>query len=185
MAAKRRARGLAAPVGDHFIDVHVELGAAAGHPNMQGKHIVMLAGENFVAGLNDQFVALIVEPLAIVIGDSSGFLQCRIGRDHLTGNQIFPDTKMFERTLGLSAPEFVGGNFNDAKAVRLFPHLRHGYSPSFYDLIYHLLRQPSMLRRLATFVEESPFTSLDMGSKCNPAPIPWYGTRTRIRNRSG
>jgi hypothetical protein len=40
---------------------------------------------------------------------------------------------MFERTLGLSAPEFVGGNFNDAEAVRLFPHLRHGYSPSFYD----------------------------------------------------
>jgi hypothetical protein len=40
---------------------------------------------------------------------------------------------MFERTLGLSAPEFVGGNFNDAEAVRLFPHLHHGYSPSFYD----------------------------------------------------
>src|SRR5262245_37369796 len=33
---------------------------------------------------------------------------------------------MFERTLGLSAPEFVGGDFNDAKAVRLFPHLSHG-----------------------------------------------------------
>jgi hypothetical protein len=93
----------------------------------------MLAGEDFVAGLDDQFVALIVEPFTIVVGDSRRFLQCRVGCDHLTGNQIFPDTEMFERTLRLSAPEFVGGNFNDAKAVRLFPHLSHGTSPSFGD----------------------------------------------------
>jgi hypothetical protein len=42
---------------------------------------------------------------------------------------------MFKRTLGLSAPELVGGHFDDAKAVGLFPHLRHGYSPSFYDCV--------------------------------------------------
>src|SRR5580700_8282016 len=96
----------------------------------------MPAREDFVAGLDDQFVALIVEPFAIVVYDSGGFLQCRVGRDHLTRNQIFSDAEMFERTLGLSAPEFVGGNFNDAEAVRLFPHLRHGYSPSFCDWVF-------------------------------------------------
>src|SRR5262249_5412195 len=135
MAAERSAGDLRAAVGDYFVDVHVELGATAGHPDVQRKHIVMLAGEDFVAGLDDQFVALIVEPLTIAIGDSGGLLQCRVGRDHLAGNQIFPDAEMFERTLSLSAPELVGRNFNDAKAVGLFPHLGHGYSPSFCDWI--------------------------------------------------
>jgi hypothetical protein len=55
-----------------------------------------------------------------------------------TGNQIFPDTEMFERTLGLSAPESVGRNFNDAEAVRLFPHLCHGpllrFATEFFQL---------------------------------------------------
>src|SRR6516165_7527355 len=62
---------------------------------------------------------------------------------------------MFERTLRLRAPELVGGNFNDAEAVRFFPHFRHGYSLSFYDWISFSvttpLLQPSMLPRPATF----------------------------------
>jgi hypothetical protein len=32
---------------------------------------------------------------------------------------------MFEGTLGLSAPELVGGYFNDAEAVSFFPHAGH------------------------------------------------------------
>ena len=75
LAAERRACKLAAAVGDHLVDVHVELGAAARHPDMQRKHVVMLAGEDLVADLNDQFVALVVEPLAGVVGDGGGFLQ--------------------------------------------------------------------------------------------------------------
>jgi hypothetical protein len=31
---------------------------------MQRKHVVVLAGEDFIAGLSDQFVSLIVKPLA-------------------------------------------------------------------------------------------------------------------------
>ena len=133
VAAERRAGELAAAVGDHFVDVHVELRAAARHPDVQRKHVVMLAGEDFVAGLDDQLVALIVEPLAVVVGDGGGFLQGGVGRDHFAGNQILADAEMLERTLGLSAPELVRRHFNDAEAVRLFSHLRHGYSPSFYD----------------------------------------------------
>src|SRR5258705_13641214 len=48
-----RARKLAASVGDHLIHVHVELCAAAGHPDMQGKHVWMLASEDFIADLTD------------------------------------------------------------------------------------------------------------------------------------
>src|SRR5262249_24803056 len=111
----------------------------------------------------------------------------RIGRDHLTGNQIFPDTKMFERTLGLSAPEFVGGNFNDAKAVGLFPHLSHGTILRFATVFFHCRRSiaSAMYLLQAGDIRRPPFTFLDTRSKCNPAPTPWYDTRTRIRNRSG
>ena len=129
VAAKRRASDLAAAVGDHLVDVHVELGAAAGHPDVQRKHVAMLAGEDFVAGLNDQLVALIVEPLAVVVGDGGGLLQGRVGRDHLAGNQVLPDAEMFKRTLGLRAPQLVGGYFDAAEAISLFSHVGHWSSP--------------------------------------------------------
>ena len=86
LAAEWRARELTATVGYHFVHVHVELGSAARHPNMQREHVVMLAGEDFVASLNDQFITLIVEPLAGVVRGGSGFLQGGVGGDHFAGN---------------------------------------------------------------------------------------------------
>ncbi len=60
VAAERRADDLRAAVGDHFVDVHVELSAAARHPHMQWEHVVMLAGEYLITDLNDQLVGLVV-----------------------------------------------------------------------------------------------------------------------------
>ena len=60
LAAERRAGELAAAVGDHLVDVHVELGAAARHPYVQRKHVVMLAGQDLVADLDDQLMRLVV-----------------------------------------------------------------------------------------------------------------------------
>jgi hypothetical protein len=42
----------------------------------------------------------------------------------------------------LSAPEFVSGNFNDAEAVRLFPHICHGYSPFILQLSSLQVQRP-------------------------------------------
>ena len=67
LAAKRRTRELAASVGDYLVHIHVELSAAAGHPDVQREHVVMLAIEDFVAGLSDQLVGQIVESFAGVI----------------------------------------------------------------------------------------------------------------------
>ena len=64
LASERRAGELAAAIGNHFVDVHIELCAAARHPHVQRKHVVVLAGQNLVAGLDDQLVPLIVEPFA-------------------------------------------------------------------------------------------------------------------------
>src|ERR1700692_3194748 len=93
---------------------------------MRGKHVVSLAGEDLVACMNDQLAALIVEPLAVAVGDGGGFLQGGVGRDHFAGNQVLADAEMLERTLGLGAPELVGRHFNDAEAVSLFSHTGHG-----------------------------------------------------------
>ena len=58
-AAERRASELAAAVRDDLVDVHVELRAAAGHPDMQREHVVMLPGQDLVADLDDQPVGLV------------------------------------------------------------------------------------------------------------------------------
>src|SRR6202048_5504509 len=86
VASERGTGELATPVGDHLVDVHVELGATARHPDVQGKHVMMLTVQNLVAGLHDQLVALIVEPFAVVVGYGSCLLQNGIGGDYLTGN---------------------------------------------------------------------------------------------------
>src|SRR5262249_58206984 len=99
-----RARKLAATVGDHLVHVHVELGSTARHPHMQREHVVMLAGKDFVAGLNDQFVLLITESASSMVRMRRRLLQDRIGGNHLTRNQIFADAEMLQRRLGLSTP---------------------------------------------------------------------------------
>ena len=56
LAAQRRASKLAAAIGDHLIDVHIELRAASRHPHIQREHVMMPAGRNLVAGLLDQLL---------------------------------------------------------------------------------------------------------------------------------
>src|SRR6266403_5907259 len=123
LAAERRACELAASVGDHFIHIHVELGAAAGHPDVQRKHVVMLAVEDFIADLNDQLVRLVIEPFAGSIYVGGCLFQDRVGRDHFARYQILADAEMLERALCLRSPEFVGGDVDLAKAIHLFANV--------------------------------------------------------------
>src|SRR4030095_8445763 len=130
LASEWCARELTAAVGDHLVHVHVELGAAAGHPHMQREHVVMLASEDFVASLNDQLVLLIFEPLAGMICRGSSLLQDGIGRDHLTRNQIFADAEMLKRALCLGPPELVGGDSDLAEAIGFRANVTHRISPN-------------------------------------------------------
>src|SRR5215831_10835314 len=123
LASEWRPRDLATAVGDYFVYVHVELGSAACHPHVQRKHLMMLAGENLVANLGDQFVLLVVQPLAGMIGFGCSFLQNRIGCNHFAGNQILPNVEMFERTLGLCTPKFVRRYLNYSETVAFLPHV--------------------------------------------------------------
>ena len=95
---------LAAAVGDHLVHIHIELRAASRHPHVQREHVVVLAGEDFVAALHDQLVGLVGKPLLGVVDDGGGLLQNRVRVDHLCRNQILTDAEVLKRALSLRAP---------------------------------------------------------------------------------
>ena len=47
---------------------------------------MMLARKDFIADVNNQLVALIVDPLFSMVGTGGGFLQDGVGDDHLARN---------------------------------------------------------------------------------------------------
>src|SRR5215469_9005706 len=93
-ASQRRACDLATTVRDYFVDIHVELSTASGHPHVQREHVVMLASQDLVAGMSDEFVLLITQPLAIMVGNGGALLQNGVSGDHFAGNQILADAEM-------------------------------------------------------------------------------------------
>src|SRR5258708_26689001 len=101
LAAERCASELAASVCDDLVDVHVELRSAAGHPDVERKHLMVRAGKKLVANARDQFVGLVAEPTSGVVFGCRRPLQDGIAADHLARNQIMPDAEVLERPLGL------------------------------------------------------------------------------------
>jgi hypothetical protein len=81
---------------------------------MQREHVVMLAVEDLVADINDQLMALVIEPLARIVRIGRGFLQNGVCRDHLAWNQIFADAEVLKRALGLGTPKPIGWDFDFA-----------------------------------------------------------------------
>ena len=125
LAAERRSGELRRAIGNHLVDVHVELRSAARHPDAQGKHVVVPAGHDFVAGLHDELELPVGEAPAGVVGDGRGLLHDRVGLDHLSRHQIPADAEIVERALGLRAPEPVGRDPDLAVAVGFDPEVCH------------------------------------------------------------
>jgi hypothetical protein len=120
---------LAASVGNHLIDVHVELRAATGHPDVQREHLVMLSGQNLVAGPYDQPVRRVVEPATCAVGVGRRLLQHCVGGDHLPRYQVLTDAEMLKRTLGLRSPKLVSRHLDHAQAVGFSSKFGHGIAP--------------------------------------------------------
>src|SRR5260370_37732607 len=116
-APERCAGESAAAFGDSLVQVHVEWRATSCHPNMEGKHVLMASCEDLITGLNDQLVALVVEPPAGMIGISGSFLQNGVRADHLAWDQILPDAEMFKRSLGLRSPQLVAWHIHFTEAI--------------------------------------------------------------------
>ena len=86
LAPQDPARQFDGPVGDHFVDVHVGLGAAAGHPDVQGKMVVQLARDDFLRGPNDQSGLICGQLPQLPVGQGRGLLDQGQGPDHLQGH---------------------------------------------------------------------------------------------------
>src|ERR1700751_4139207 len=102
---------------------------------MQRKHVVVLACQDFVAGLDDQLVSGVVQPPARIVGGRGTFLQDRISRDHFARNQILADAEMLEGSLRLRSPQLVCRYLDHAEAVSFLPIVGHGLSPCLWWLL--------------------------------------------------
>jgi hypothetical protein len=120
LARERRAGELAATVGNHLVNVHVKLRPTARHPYMQWEHVVMLAGQDLVTGINDQLVPMFIQALAEIVGVGGCFLQNRVRRNHLARNEVFADAEVLKGALGLSAPKPIGWDFDFAERIFLY-----------------------------------------------------------------
>ena len=86
---------------------------------------MMLAVQDLIANVNDQFVALAVEPLAGMVGIGGSFLQNGVGGNHLARHKIPADAEVLQRALGLCSPELVGSHPYFTQAVGFLANFRH------------------------------------------------------------
>ncbi len=82
---------------------------------MQREHVMMLADQYLVTGINNQLVALFIQPLADMVRVGGCFLQNCVGGNHLARNEVLADAEVLERALGLGAPEPIGWDFDFAE----------------------------------------------------------------------
>jgi hypothetical protein len=104
-------------IGDHLVDVHVGLGAAAGLVDVQRKVVVKLAGDDFVGRAGDERGFFVRELAQILIYERGGFFEDAEGTDQLGRHGVFADVEVDERAGGLCAVVAVGRDFNLAHRV--------------------------------------------------------------------
>ena len=126
-AATAAARQFIGASGNHFIDVHVALGAAAGLPDHQGELFIMLAGEHLIGGLLNQPCQIGWQITDALVDSRCGFFDQHQGMHHRQGHAFLANREVEQRTLSLSPPVSVIRYFDWAQAVSF--SAAHGGSP--------------------------------------------------------
>lgn len=81
-------------------------------------------------------MAFLIEAFSCKVGIGGAFLQDRVCGDHFPRNEVFPNAEVFERALGLRAPELVRRYLDRAEAVGFFSNVGHVSSPwSIFRLV--------------------------------------------------
>ncbi len=117
LAAQFAAGDLNGAIGDHFVDVHVGLGAAAGLPDAKREVFIPLSGDDFVCCLSDQVGFFFGELAKIAIDERGGFFQNAKGANQLGRHGVFADGKVNQRARRLCAIVAVHRHFDFAHAV--------------------------------------------------------------------
>src|SRR5262245_23727720 len=126
VAAQRLAGDLLAAVGDHLVHIHVELRAAAGHPDVERELVLVLALQDLVADADDQVLRSVAEAAGLVIDQRGRLLDDRVGGDHFPRDQVVADAEMLQGSLRLGAPELVGRDVDRAETVIFDTSRTHG-----------------------------------------------------------
>ena len=112
------AEQFAGAVGDHFVQIHVGLRAAAGLPDDERKLVVVLAGDHFVGRGDDRLAhGGVFELPEVEVDLGRRALDLGQGVDQRQRHAIGADLEVLERALSLSTPEAVGRNFHLAHRV--------------------------------------------------------------------
>ena len=106
-AAHNAAGNFDRPIRDHFIGVHIGLGAAAGLPHAQRKMLVQPAFDHLIAGLCDKPRLIGGELAEILIDQRAGFLENAKRANHLARHHVIADIEMKQAALGLRAPILI------------------------------------------------------------------------------
>src|SRR5262249_27507208 len=94
-------------VADDLVDVHVELGAAACHPEL----VLVLSLFYFVADAHNQVFLNFAKPAGVVVDQRGRLLDGGVGGNHLPGDQIIADAEVLQGPLRLRSPELSDGTF--------------------------------------------------------------------------
>ncbi len=126
LRAGRLVGGARAEIRDHLVHVHVELRAAARHPDVQRELVRMAAGEDVVARRDDQLGELGGKPAGPRVDACRGLFDDRERAHELARHSLLADVEVLQRALRLRAPKAVGGHLDFAQAVGLDARVRHG-----------------------------------------------------------
>ncbi len=118
----------AGTIGQHFVEVHVGLGAGAGLPDHEREFVRVLASEHFVSGCNDGGCLVGGEQAKLLVGVGGSTLDQRERMDEFSGLTFARDGEVLQRALGLRAPQAGGRDFDRTEAV-VFETDGHGRAP--------------------------------------------------------
>ena len=102
---------LMAVVGNHFVAVHVGLGARSGLPYNQREVCIQFTRDDRVTSLRDLLSFLCGEDAEVCVGEGRGLFQVAKSMDDFDRHGASrANREILNRSLCLSAPEFVCGD---------------------------------------------------------------------------
>ena len=95
-------------VRDHFVGVHVGLGAGASLPDDEGELVVVLAFHHLGGSIHDGRADFLVEYAKLNVHCGGRALQCAQRVDERLGHGLATDLEIIEAASCLRAPVFIG-----------------------------------------------------------------------------
>ena len=133
------AQKLDGAVGDDFICIHIDRGSGAALNRVNDEVLVMLTGQNLVAGLHDGVCPLLIQQVNLAVGDGSGLLNISQAVDNLRMHIQSGDMEIFCGTQGLDAVVHVFGDVFGTDGIffnSIFCLVAHNNSPSVNNVIF-------------------------------------------------